>query len=322
MIEQATRQPLAVVAITAPTTAGETTKEQVRAARRVARALLSLAYDGYCILAVVDAHAALQHGLIRDEEASNKLPNQPLDLCVGAAQATTSALLMRELQTVFRRESLPLDAVALSTQVLVSRQDPAFASPSLAIGPVYSAWRARELSKNMHWKVVEEGKESWRRLVATPHPLDIIGFNTLEGLLRQGTMVVTGAGIPTTLDEKDEWRGEEAVIDCRRSAALMAEQLEADLLVTLIESDHLYINRGHADQKRLQQVSKEQLRQYVDEGHFSDDRSVETTLSFLESGGENQAIITHPERLAAALADRDGTRIGIFTHQLNLFTVE
>jgi carbamate kinase len=332
-MEHQTPHPLAVVAVGGSELIQKgqpgTHREQIRASRRLARSVITLLQEGYRVLLVHGNGPQVGRELIRSEEASTKTPPRPLDLCVAATQGTVGELLVREIRNLMRRERIDREVIALHTQVLVSREDPAFGTPSKAIGPLYSEWRARELMKTTKWDFVEEGKDQWRRVVPSPSPLDVMGIDAFTPLLDSGTVVLAGGGggVPLAVDAKGDFVGVEAVVDKDHTAALMAEHLGAEVLILLTDVDHVYTSFGRPDQTTLEHVTAAELRQLADAGHFpasSIGPKIEASLQFVENGGST-AIITNAEKIAQALADRGGTRISLterasgVRHQLPLF---
>jgi carbamate kinase len=200
------------------------------------------------------------------------------------------------------------------------------------VGPVLSEWRARELTKTTKWRFVEDSGRGWRRVVPSPHPLDIVGIEAIASLVEAGCVVLAGGGggVPLAVDAKGEFVGVEAVIDKDLTAALIADQLGAEVLILLTEVDNLYTHYGRPEQGTIEQVSAAELRSLADEGHFpaqSVGPKVDAALQFVDSGGQT-AVITSAEKLAQALADRGGTRISLHArktgvrHQLPLFGAE
>lgn len=306
-----------------------TSREQVRAHRRVARALIALVQEGYGVVLVHGSDLQIGRELLRSEEASTKTAPRPLDLCLASTQGTVGELLVREVRNLLRREHIESDVVALHTQVLVSREDPAFNVPTKTVGPVYTEWRARELMRSTKWQLTEEAKDRWVRVVPSPTPLDIMGLDAIAHLTAAGMIVLAGGGggVPLVVDSKGEFTGVEAVVDNGQTATLIAEHLGAELMVFLTETDHVFTSFGRPDQATLEHVTASRLRALQEEGHFPAHgigRKIESSLQFVESGGST-AIITSTEKLAQALADRGGTRISLTDklpssrHQLGLF---
>lgn len=309
---------LAVVAVGGnaliPSDVVGTHKEQVRAARGLARSILVMLREGYRVLVVHGNGPQVGRELILNEEASTKIPPRPLDVCVAATQGTMGYLIGHQLRNELKKAGLKRPVSNVTTTVLVSRQDPAFGRPTKPVGPFYSEYRARELSKGSSgYEMVEDSGRGYRRVVASPKPLDVIDLDSVDALLAAGHVVIAGGGggVPVIVNDRGELEGVEAVIDKDRTSALMGNLLGADVLILLTGIEHVFVNFGRTDQRMLEHVTVDELRAHHDAGQFpagSMGPKVEAALSFLDDGGAT-AVITSIDKLAAAINDRTGTRI-------------
>ena len=151
--------------------------------------------------------------------------------------------------------------VSLLTQTLVDREDKAFSVPTQPIGPVYDEATARHLAAERKWSVVPDGN-GWRRIVASPKPRGIIEIASIRRMIKAGIIVICagGGGIPVCRGTDGEFVGVEAVIDKDATSALLAQEINADLLVMLTDVDGVYLDYGtdharkvnHADPDILQ----------------------------------------------------------------------
>lgn len=290
-----------------------TPTQQQRAARKLAGCVVALAREGTRVLVVHGNGPQVGHELVRNEEASTKLPPRPLDSCVAATQGTMGYLLSLAIRNALRSAGMRREVSVLLTEVLVSPSDPAFEEPTKPVGPFHTTWRARELTRTRGVRLVEDAGRGWRQVVASPRPVDILGLEAVDALLSLDHIVVAGGGggVPVAVDARGAMRGLEGVIDKDRTAALMANHLGADLLVVLTPVDNVYVNFGQTDQRALERVGREEARQLLNAGQFppgSMGPKIEAALDFLDDGGST-VIITSPQRLVPALADRAGTRI-------------
>lgn len=310
-----------------------THREQLRMARRAARSVVALVREGFRVLIVHGNDAQIGRELVRNEEASTKLPPMPLDVCVASTQGAIGYMLELEIRNELRRLQMKWPVTTVTTQALVGLDDAAFQMPSRPIGPYLSEWRAKTLMKAGGVHMVEDPTgRGWRRLVASPRPIEIVNLDSVEALLEAGHVVIAGGGggIAVAVDARGQLIGVEAIIDKDRTAALMAGDLGAELLVLLTSVDQVFLNFGRTDQKAIDRVSATELRAFHREGHFPAGTmgpKVEAALEFVEDGGPN-AIVTSTEKLSAALADRAGTRIahvvaeGPIRRQMALFPLE
>jgi carbamate kinase len=251
--------------------------------------------------------------LLRSEIASNVLHPVPLDSCGADTQGALGYMIQQLLGN--RLSQLPgaPPAVTVVTQVVVDGNDPAFQNPSKPIGPFYDEDRARQYEEDQGWTVVEDAGRGWRRVVPSPIPTEIVELGAMRALLQTGFVVigVGGGGIPVVRDEQGNLRGVEAVIDKDYASGLLATGLEADLFLISTAVEKVYLNFGKPDQRPLDDLTAEEAREYLEQGHFprgSMGPKIRAVIQFLERGGK-EALITSPENLARALRGETGTRI-------------
>lgn len=315
--EEQTRPRLAVVAMGGnallPSNELGTPAEQVKAARRISRSVLALLREGFRVLIVHGNGPQVGRELLRSEEAANKVPPRALQNCVASTQGTMGFLLSQALRNTLTEAQMDHLVSNLNTQVVVNPADPAFENPTKPIGPSYSPWRARELMKAHGWEMVEDSGRGWRQVVPSPRPVDILDLHGAEALLEADHLVIAGGGggVPMVLSETGEITGVSGVVDKDLTAALFANHLGADLLIFLTAVDQVAIDFGTSKQKEIGKTDRAEIRQLLDDGHFppgSMGPKIEAALEFLDDGGAS-VVITSAKKLAAALADRTGTRI-------------
>ena len=244
--------------------------------------------------------------LLRQERAAEEAPPLPLYLAVAQTQAEIGALIESELEPVAGRP-----VACLLTHVLVAEDDPAFAAPTKPVGPFYDEAKARELERERGWQVVHDAGRGWRRVVASPLPLEVVEIGAIRALLAAGTIVVAcgGGGIPATR-RGAHLAGLDAVIDKDRASSLLARELGADRLVILTEVDAVSSDFGGSKQKELRELSADEAEALVPELAAGSMRpKVEASVEFVRATG-HAALITSPAALGEALEGRTGTRIG------------
>jgi carbamate kinase len=289
-----------------------TRAEQVRNADRLAKALVPMVRRQDRVLLVHGNGPQVGNLLLRMEEAATKVPMLPLDFCVAQSQGEMGYLLEQALGNRLRKEGLEPRVACVLTQVRVDGDDPAFAQPTKPIGPFLSRYRAALLRREGK-AVVEDSGRGYRRVVASPRPLEVLGMDTVRLLLDRGLLVIAGGGggVPVVDTPRRGYQGMEAVIDKDYTAGMMAAELKAGLLAILTDVDRVYLGYGTAGQKGLKTLSVNQARQYLKAGEFpagSMGPKVQTALEFVESTG-GEVLITSAPRLGAALAGRSGTRV-------------
>jgi carbamate kinase len=197
--------------------------------------------------------------------------------------------------------------------VLVDRDDPAFARPSKPIGTFMDLQTAEERRDAEGWNVVEDAGRGFRRVVASPRPVEIIELDAIRRLVEGGFVVVCvgGGGIPVVEDERGELAGAEAVIDKDLATSMLARQLGADLLLISTAVEQAYLDFGEPTQRAIDRMTVAEARRYIEEGHFKPGSmlpKVEAMLEFIEAGGQ-EALITDPAHIMQAVAGQTGTRI-------------
>lgn len=281
-----------------------------------------LAVEGACEqIAELVAHGhevVITHGngpqvgnlLLKNDLAREIVPPVPLDWCVAQTQATLGFLIVTALEASLRRRGLERLVSTVVTRVLVAADDPAFAAPSKPIGRYVSAAEARErIAAGEAWQ--ERGERGWRRVVASPAPLEILDSGTIEALIGDGAIVVAcgGGGIPM-VREDGKLSGVEAVLDKDLTGALLARTVGAACLVIATDVDAAAVGFGTERQEWLGAVDAERLRELLARGEFAGGSmapKVEAAIAFADAGG--RSVITSLERLREGVEGAVGTRV-------------
>ena len=281
---------------------GEPLEAEIQRAnvQQAARALAELAAQHELVLTHGNGP---QVGLLALEtDAYDAVEPYPLDILGAESQGMIGYLIVQAL-----RGETDASVVAVLTEVVVDAGDPAFTQPTKPIGPVYTKGDARRLAAQHGWDVARDGGR-YRRVVPSPQPLEIVELDSIATLLGGGSIVVCagGGGIPV-VREGERLRGVEAVIDKDLTAALLAEQLDADRLVIL--TDVPYVERGWetAEAERIQRATPTYLRR-LEFAAGSMAPKIEAACRFVERTGGEAAIGSLTE-LAAVAGGRSGTRI-------------
>jgi carbamate kinase len=208
---------------------------------------------------VVIAHGnGPQVGLLALQSAAYlEVAPYPLDVLGAQTEAMIGYVIEQELGNLLPFET-PL--ATLLTMIEVDPQDPAFEHPTKPIGPVYDRWTAEKRAREDGWAIAPDG-DGYRRVVASPEPRRIFELRPIRQLLELGTVVVCagGGGIPTVYDAEGHLHGIEAVIDKDLASGLLAQQLEADLLVIATDVDGVYADWGTPEQRLLDRVGPDEL---------------------------------------------------------------
>lgn len=288
-------------------------EEQVRNAEMAIESIAPVLEQGEQLVIVHGNGPQVGQELLRQEEASTKLPAMPLDACVANTQGCMGYLLERSIRNYLIRQKSSRKIATLLSLVAVDSQDSAFGNPTKPVGPFYTPYRARQLIREKGWTLVEDSGRGFRTVVASPMPLKVFGLEAAHYLLGAGYIVIMGGGggIPVANDSQGESRGLEAVIDKDLTAALIACQLDARRLVMLTEVDYVSIDFATPQQRDLTNVTLEEIHMFHKAGHFppgSMGPKVEAAMIFLENGG-NEVLISSTRCLPDALKNKGGTKI-------------
>jgi len=260
---------------------------------------------------------ALTHGngpqvgnlMIKNQLARDVVPAVPLDWCVAQTQATIGYLIVSCLERALGVRGIRRIVSALTTRVLVDRDDPAFEQPTKPIGRYLPEAEARaHIADGETW--AESGPKGWRRLVPSPTPRAILDVDAALRLLGDGNVVVCagGGGIPM-VREGDRLTGVEAVLDKDLSASLLARTISAECLVIATDVQAAATRFGTPEQRWLGRVTPEQLRELAAAGEFDSGSmgpKIEACAAFVEATGK-RAVITSLESLVEGPAGRAGT---------------
>ena len=251
--------------------------------------------------------------LRRAELALHELHPVPLDSCGADTQGAIGYMFQRALYNEFKQRGIDKKSATVVTQVLVDGNDPAFENPSKPIGSFMDEGTASERSKQEGWAVVEDAGRGWRRVVPSPLPVRIIEQDAIQSLIEDGFVVigVGGGGIPVVEDDKGELVGIEAVIDKDFASALLANSIQADLLLISTAVEKVALNFNKPDQEWIDQMTLDEAKKHLADGQFgkgSMEPKIRAIVGFLESGGK-EALVTDPVNIELALEGKTGTRI-------------
>ena len=265
---------------------------------------------------------AISHGngpqvgfiLRRSELASNELHEIPLDYCGADTQGAIGYMLQQNLVNDFRQRGIDKSVVTVVTQVEVDASDPAFGNPAKPIGSFMEEDEAMRRRDEEGWDVLEDAGRGWRRVVASPQPMRIVELDVIRNLLDSGvvTIAVGGGGIPVVENADGDLEGIAAVIDKDLASAMLANQVDADLLLISTAVEQVALNFGTPEQRWVDQFTLAEVKQYLEEGgHFAEGSmapKMRAVVQFLEAGGK-EALITDPANLERAMNGETGTRI-------------
>jgi carbamate kinase len=286
--------------------------EQQRNATVVCESIAGVLDAGYRVVLTHGNGPQVGQALLRAELAQPQLPPLGLDECDAVTEGEIGYLLQQTLGNILSLRGQPSRVVSILTQVVVAAGDAAFRNPTKPIGPFYRIEEAMERKAKLGWTMIEDSGRGWRRLVASPQPLEIVELPAVRACLSAGLVVIAagGGGIPV-VREAGRLRGVDAVIDKDRASALLASALHADLLLFSTGVDRVALRFNQPDVRWLDRLTVEDAHCYLRAGEFppgSMGPKIEAALEFLGAGGR-RAIVTSPDRLVAAVRGEAGTEI-------------
>ena len=252
--------------------------------------------------------------VIQNEYAEPVTPAMPFDVCGAMSQGMIGYHIQQGLSKVLKRRGNSTPVSTLITQVVVDANDPKFQAPSKPIGPFYTEEEAAAIAAQKGYIMKEDAGRGWRRVVASPMPIEIVELDAVRCLVDNGFIVVTvgGGGIPVVRNAQGELEGVAAVIDKDLASERLAEDLDADALVILTAVERVSIHFKKPNQRDLDQISTAEARQYMAEGHFAPGSmlpKIEAAVKFVESKRGRKAIITSLDKAVLALDGKAGTTI-------------
>lgn len=282
--------------------------EQAASAAVMAAAVKSVLDAGWRVV-IVHGNGPQVGNLAVQQEATGQVPAQPLHLLTAMTQGQLGSLIALAIDSLCG----PGTAVPVITHAVVDAQDPAFGHPSKPIGPFFTQETAGQVAEEKGWTMREDAGRGYRRVVASPAPLDFLELAGIRALIGAGKLVVAagGGGIPV-IPGPAGYQGAEAVIDKDHAACLLATTLPAQALLLVTAVEAVFLDYGTDHQRALRRMSIGDAERHLAAGQFpagSMGPKVSAALRFLRAGGE-VAVITTPEQLAATLSGSGpGTRV-------------
>lgn len=247
-----------------------------------------------------------QVGLLALQSAAYKdVAMYPFDVLGAESQGMIGYMIMQEMGNLVPAEA---SLATLLTQTEVDINDPAFKNPTKPIGPVYSKEEAERLAKEKGWTIAPDG-DRFRRVVPSPQPKRIFEIRPVKWLLEQGSIVICagGGGIPTYYDRDGHLCGVEAVIDKDLCSALLAEQINADLLVIATDVSAAFVDWGKPSQKAIASAHPDELLK-LGFAKGSMGPKVQAASNFTEATGKD-AVIGSLGDIVDIVKGKAGTRV-------------
>ncbi len=268
--------------------------------------LIFLINEGYNLV-ITHGNGPQVGNILMRNDAGEQLYNiaqMPVDICVADSQGGIGYMIERMFRNVLNRHGIDKNVICIVTSVIVDINDPAFKDPQKRIGRIYNRKQADDLTQSKGWIFREEVRNEggFRRVVPSPVPKSIINQSIIRDLACGGNIVIAagGGGVPVYIDEKNDVRPAEAVIDKDCASSLLATLIGADEFYILTDVPYIYINYKKPDQQIKEFLNYSDALKYLDEGQFSKgsmEPKIRACLSFIRNGGK-MAVITEAFKLA------------------------
>ena len=288
-------------------------EDQLANAREAAELMVHVVKKGYELILVHGNGPQVGNLLIQMDAAADRVPPYSLDVCDAMTEGSMAYMLEKSLVNELRRNSLDKEVASVVTQVVVDKDDPAFENPTKPVGPFYTKERARALTAEKKWTMIEDAGRGWRKVVPSPRPIDVVPKWIIRDLVQAGRLVIAagGGGIPVIINGRGLFEGVEAVIDKDYAASLLAREVKVDLFVILTAIERVYLDYGKPSQREVPVLTVEEARQHLADGQFpagSMGPKIRAAVEYIEAGGR-EVLITTAGHLRAALINRSGTKI-------------
>ena len=293
---------------------GNTLPEQKKAVKEAAKAIADLVEAGADV-AITHSYAP-QVGMIHTAmnefgKVHQDYTTAPMSVCSAMSQGYIGYALQNAIRAELITRGIYKPVVTLLTQVKVDPYDDAFYEPIKVIGRYMTKEEADQEEKKGNFVV--ETENGYRRIVAAPKPVEIIEMDSIRSLFDAGHVVIAcgGGGIPV-LEQGVDLRGASAVIEKDLISSLMAQKLNADVLMILTSVDQVSLNYKSANEKMIGAITVDEAKQYMKEDHFEQGSMLpkfEAAVNFLESGEDRMAVITSIPRAKAGYLEKSGTII-------------
>ena len=291
-----------------------TAEAQLEVVKKTCEHVAEISGMGYEI-AVVHGNGPQVGRIVMASEAANSedTPAMPFDVCGAMSQGYIGYHIQQSLMYALNAKNRDIPVVTVATQMIVDENDPAFQNPTKPIGPFYTEEEAKVLMAEKNWTIKEDAGRGWRRLVASPKPKRIVEIDAVRQLWDK-TIVITcgGGGIPVLEKMDGHLEGVAAVIDKDFAAELLAEDVNADMLMILTEVEKVAVNFNEPDQKDLDHLTLKEAAEYIQEGQFPAGSmlpKVEAAMKFVRMFPNKKAIITSLDKAVEALNGETGTVI-------------
>jgi carbamate kinase len=289
---------------------------QLKTCKETAKSIVDLIEDGHRV-SIVHGNGPQVGQIVASIETAHKESETnvlfPFDVCGSFSQGYIGYHLQNAISEELKKRNMNKHVGTIVTQVVVDKDDAGFQNPTKPIGSFYSEEEAKILEAKQGFIMKEDAGRGYRRVVASPKPIDVVEKGLIKNLVESGSVVIScgGGGIPV-IRENDELKGVAAVIDKDFAAEKLAEIVDADALVILTAVDRVCVNFNKPDQKELAEITLEEVDKYIAEGQFAPGSmlpKVEACKKFASYNTGKVAIIASLSKAKEALKGESGTKI-------------
>lgn len=288
-----------------------TAESQLEVVKDTCQYIADLSASGYELAIVHGNGPQVGRILLSSETAKDVVPAMPFDVCGAMSQGYIGYHIQQCLRYALAKRNLNIPVGSLVTQVVVEKNDPAFQNPTKPIGAFYTKEEADKLVAEKGYQMKEDAGRGYRRVVASPLPRRIVEIDQVRRLWDESIVITCGGGgVPVIENADGTLEGVAAVIDKDFAAELLAEQMNADVLMILTEVEKVAINWGKPNQKDLSHLTLAEAAPYEQEGHFAPGSmlpKVQACMKFVRANPDKKAIITSLDKAVEALNGNTGT---------------
>ena len=287
---------------------------QYKAVHASVKILADLISEG-CQLIITHSNApqvGMIHTALNEYAKNHETYNAPMSICSSMSQGFIGYDIQNMLRTELISRGIYRTVCTVITQVIVDPYDDAFYHPIKVIGRTLTREEAdAEEAKGNY--VVEEPGKGWRRIVASPKPVDIVEIDAINALVNAGHIVIAGGGggIPV-LKQPHRLKSASAIVEKDLTAGKLADLTDADVLMILTSEDQVCLHYHSEDRQPLGQISAAEARRYIEDGEFDEKGmlpKMEAGVFFVSQKKGRRAVITSAPLAVDALSGRAGTII-------------
>lgn len=290
---------------------------QLRTCIETAKPIVDLIEEGHEVI-IAHGNGPQVGQLVSTYETAAAVNEQnsimPFPECGAMSQGYIGYQLQQAIKEEMKQRGINKEIATIITQVVVDENDPAFNNPTKPVGSFFTEEQAKKLMNEQGYIMKEDANRGWRRVVPSPIPKAVVEEPIIKTLVNNGHVVITvgGGGIPVVDKGNGQLQGVPAVIDKDFASEKVAELLDADALIILTAVEQVSINFGKPNQKNISEMTVDEAKSYIEEGHFAPGSmlpKVKAALTFVESKLARKAVITSLGKAKEAIKGIAGTTI-------------